>query len=67
MTFRSLAEKISQMTEEQKDCHVAIYDSVYEEVYSGADDGVELKFVKAGDIVSDLSDVLDENHPYIIF
>ena len=60
MTYRELAEQISRMTPEQKDCDVCVWDSDYEtdEFYQ---EGVELVFATPS------CQVLDTDHPIIRF
>ena len=54
MTYRELVEKIANLTEEQKNCDVTIYADEYDEYYSAKDF-----------LITDETDVLDSNHPYI--
>lgn len=59
MTWRELAQQISQMTEEQQGQHVTVFDS-YEEEYFGIYHENIL-------FTDDVADVLDGNSPYLRF
>ena len=56
MTYRELAEYISNLSEEQKDCDVTVFISGVEEYYSLSQYPV---------VEADGDDVLDDGHPYL--
>ena len=58
MTYKELLQQLQQLTEEQLNQDVAIWDSYGEDEYYQA--SVELVFVTE-------TDVLDKNHPVIRF
>ena len=58
MTYRELAEYISNLTDEQKDCDVTVFVSGVAEYYSLVGDYPATE--------AESSDVLDENHPYLV-
>jgi hypothetical protein len=58
MTYRELAEYISNLTDEQKDSEVTVYVSGEPEYYSLVRD------YPVGE--SESWDVLSENHPYLV-
>ena len=58
MTYRELAEYISNLTDEQKNSDVTVLVSGAGEYYSLVEDYPAVE--------ADCSDVLDENHPYLV-
>jgi hypothetical protein len=57
MTYKELLQQLQQLTEEQLNCDVAIYEPCADEYWQ---DKVELVFVTE-------TDVLDKDHPVIRF
>jgi hypothetical protein len=57
LTFRQLAEHIDQMSDEQKDCDVSIYDGDNDEYYC----------VKEVVFATEECQVLDVDHPILRF
>ena len=58
MNYRELAEYISNLTDEQKDSDVTVYVSGIAEYYSLVADYPAVE--------AESSDVLNENHPYLV-
>lgn len=54
LTYRELAQLISEMTDDQKDSHITLFNSDQEEFYPA-----KLDFTEE-------CDILDENHPYFV-
>ena len=57
LTFRQLAERIEQMSDEQKDCDVSIYDGDNDESYTVEDVA----------FATEECQVLDVGHPILRF
>jgi hypothetical protein len=74
MTYREVAKIINSMTDEQKDCDIAIHDGRTDEVISSVadlDNGCKaIQFVtdwaKAPKLAQFVDGVLDDDHPFFV-